>query len=323
MGWGAYYEIAFGSVFGYLLQRAGLCTVAAMSHFVSGRGTGRLFGISTVVAWAAIPLLVYAVVVPAQSRLAANPPLAWPMFAGAILLGVGSAVNGGCFVGSVARATAGDSNWLATFVGMALASSIVRSVSTDTPVPFVVTRAVAPDQVSGLRAALLLVIAFGVGAVYFGWRRHRMRGVGAGRPRTLLHAAVGIAAALIFIRIPAWSYAAALDDVVRRGPSAPWWGQHAVAIAMFGGSAVSAVVGSSFRWVAPQPALVARRLLGGGLMAFGAHWVPGGNDILLLWAIPSLAIYGAVAYALMTGSIAVVIRIGAAASKRRLGPGNY
>jgi uncharacterized protein len=47
------------------------------------------------------------------------------------------------------------------------------------------------------------------------------------------------------------------------------------------------------------------RCAGGGLiMGCGAALVPGGNDSLLLWAIPGLTIYGALAYLFMLVTIA-------------------
>ena len=38
-------------------------------------------------------------------------------------------------------------------------------------------------------------------------------------------------------------------------------------------------------------------------MGVGAALVPGGNDMLLLWAIPGLTVYGALAYAVMLATI--------------------
>jgi hypothetical protein len=42
-------------------------------------------------------------------------------------------------------------------------------------------------------------------------------------------------------------------------------------------------------------------------MGYAAAQVPGGNDSLLLWAIPSLALYGLVAYGLMLTAIFFVL----------------
>src|SRR5258708_36460367 len=73
-----------------------------------------------------------------------------------------------------------------------------------------------------------------------------------------------------------------------------------------GGAVLSAWLGSSFRWVTPRPRRVVQHVVGGVLMGIGARAVPGGNDLLLLWVIPSLAVYGVVAYLVTTATIATV-----------------
>ena len=51
-------------------------------------------------------------------------------------------------------------------------------------------------------------------------------------------------------------------------------------------------------------------LAGGFLMGIGASAVPGGNDVLLMWTIPGLTLYGLVAYLTMIGAIAIAMLIG-------------
>lgn len=185
------------------------------------------------------------------------------------------------------------------------------------------TRQVRPEQFAELWVVLLLLGGVGIAVIVSAWKRRPDRSIAGAWPQALLHAAVGLSAALIFLRIPAWSYATALDDMVRVGSAAPMWSRHSVAISMFAGSSVSAILGSSFQWVAPSVVLLARRFLGGAVMAASAHWVPGGNDLLLLWVIPSLAAYGAVAYLLMTGAISAVLRIDRVLTTRRYGVGAH
>jgi hypothetical protein len=43
------------------------------------------------------------------------------------------------------------------------------------------------------------------------------------------------------------------------------------------------------------------------LMGAGAGYIPGGNDMLLLWSIPGLALYGAVAYLIMMATLAALL----------------
>jgi hypothetical protein len=45
-------------------------------------------------------------------------------------------------------------------------------------------------------------------------------------------------------------------------------------------------------------------------MGLGAALVPGGNDMLLLWAIPGLTLYGVLAYLIMLAVIALAFLVG-------------
>ena len=54
-----------------------------------------------------------------------------------------------------------------------------------------------------------------------------------------------------------------------------------------------------------------RRFAGGTIMGLGAALVPGGNDTLLLWAIPGLTIYGVLAYGSMLVAIGAGLALGA------------
>jgi uncharacterized protein len=76
-------------------------------------------------------------------------------------------------------------------------------------------------------------------------------------------------------------------------------------LATFAGAISSSLLAGGFRWARFSALRLLRCLLGGTLMAGAAAMVPGGNDTLLLWAIPGLALYGLVAYGLMLGTIFV------------------
>ncbi len=51
-------------------------------------------------------------------------------------------------------------------------------------------------------------------------------------------------------------------------------------------------------------------------MGIGASGVPGGNDTLLMWTIPGLALYGAVAYLVMIATIAISFKLMPVLEKR-------
>ena len=79
------------------------------------------------------------------------------------------------------------------------------------------------------------------------------------------------------------------------------------AIAVLAGVIVSALIGRSFALRRTSAAGAAARLAGGILMGSGALLVPGGNDTLMLWAIPGLTFYGLTAYLVMIATILVTM----------------
>jgi hypothetical protein len=79
------------------------------------------------------------------------------------------------------------------------------------------------------------------------------------------------------------------------------------AIAVLAGVVVSALIGRSFTLSKPKVAGAASRLVGGFIMGSGALLVPGGNDTLMLWAIPGQTFYGLTAYAVMLATIVAIM----------------
>jgi hypothetical protein len=72
-------------------------------------------------------------------------------------------------------------------------------------------------------------------------------------------------------------------------------------LAVLAGAITASALGGRFVLRAASGAQLGRSLVGGAAMGFATILVPGGNDTLLLSALPSLAAHGAVAYLAMFG----------------------
>jgi sulfur transporter len=72
-------------------------------------------------------------------------------------------------------------------------------------------------------------------------------------------------------------------------------------LAVLAGAITASALGGRFVLRAASGAQLGRSLVGGATMGFATILVPGGNDTLLLSALPSLAAHGAVAYLAMFG----------------------
>lgn len=303
-------SIALALALGFVAQRSYLCTVANVERFVVRRRADGLLGLVVAICWAAAVLLGLAWVFPGQVRLPAEHAISWTLVIGGLVLGFGSAINGGCFVGSIVRIGSGDLNFLATLVGIGLGLRWMPELFPE-PIGWAARPAVRHLVTgTGLYAVLwLALLLIGVASLLAEKRRGRLVWVTwRGRwPRVLALALTGTVAGLMYARSPDWSYAIAIEAV-----AVPEKAQSASAtllapVALFAGAVISARLAGSFRLARPTLQGLARGLMGGTLMGAGAQLVPGGNDTLLLWSMPGLTLYGVVAYAAMVAAIALVM----------------
>jgi len=75
------------------------------------------------------------------------------------------------------------------------------------------------------------------------------------------------------------------------------------------GATLTAVLRRHFRFIRPDPWNVLRETLGGGLMAAGAILIPGGNDLLLVYGLPSGSPHAVIAYAITIALMVVLLRL--------------
>jgi hypothetical protein len=115
---------------------------------------------------------------------------------------------------------------------------------------------------------------------------------------------LGGAGALLFVLTPGWTYAEAVRQGVQEFTSTMPMAQTLAAIltgvATLAGAITAGAMSGRFRLERPTLKPVLRSVAGGALMAVGAAYVPGGNDHLLLWAVPGGSVSGLVAYVIMS-----------------------
>jgi uncharacterized protein len=226
--------------------------------------------------------------------------------------------------GTVARTFSGNLAFLAALPGIAFGAGL--GVSLGLPA-LRGSRSASPLAEPSLAGSTLLVVAGAlVLMALFGIvRRHRRAGVRlaqalrAARWRTsLAMMIIGILGGLLFATSGPWSYTSLLRQLgqVAFAREATFATSTLVGpAALMAGAAVAGLVGGRFVLRPIAARQLARSLAGGAGMGLAATLVPGGNDVLLLSALPSLALHGAVAYAAMlTTQVAVL----AAARRWRL-----
>ena len=274
---------------GALLSRVSLCAVAGMQQAISLRNYAGLERLLIAASGAGISLLLLAGLRPDQVWLPRDAHFHLGIIGGGLLLGLGAMVNGGCYLGSVLYLGTGNLNFLLTLAGIGLG---LRAADSWAPLPSVatpsLTMAMGPLWLAGLAAFVLII------AVLTYHRRIK------GQWLALL---AGLLAGLVYARRPGWSYGSTLESLARGQLGLAQWRGELSALALFVGAIGAAVLAGEFRLQRPTPWRALRCLSGGVILGFGAALIPGGNDSLLLWAIPGLTLYGASAFGLMLGAI--------------------
>ncbi len=276
---------------GALLSRVSLCAVAGVQQAVASSNFAGLERLALAACGAGLILLLLAGLLPDRVWLPNEAHFRLGVIAGGVLLGLGAMINGGCYLGSVLYLGTGNLNFLFTLLGLGLG---LRSFAAWSPLPFAATPM--------LRMAMGYLWLLGLGLfaliiVVLIWRRRR--------PGQWLALGAGLVAGLVYARHPAWSYGSALEAFAR-GRTALWhWRAQLPAVGLFAGAIGAALLAGRFELQRPRLWRALRCLLGGAIMGCGAALIPGGNDSLLLWAIPGLTMYGVLAFGLMLAVMAL------------------
>jgi len=207
------------------------------------------------------------------------------VIAGGLLLGLGAMINGGCYLGSVLYLGTGNLNFLFTLAGIGAG---LRAMAALFPASIGVTSglrmASGPVWIAGVCVCAMVIVLL--------MRTHRI----ASRWLVLL---AGLLAGLVYARRPGWSYGGLLQSLLQGRVGLMTWRDNASTLLLFAGAVAGAVASGRARWQRPGLQRSLRCGAGGLIMGAGAALVPGGNDMLLLWAIPGLTVHGALAYAVM------------------------
>ena len=287
-----------GFAVGSAINHGGTCSVAATRSLVQGRDAGPAIGLALSAGVAGALCLPLAWAAGMSAHLPASYAIGWPLVGGAALLGVGAVVNGGCLLGSLARLGDGESRMLALPVGLALGFWVAGRIVHAPPAPS--PNGWAPPGWGGVA-----IVGLFAAVALAGWLalRGRPRPTPGTWPLARAAALLGGCGALLFLIQPGWSYADLVHQ--RFGPMTRMAGAPGLvpALATAAGASLAAITRRGFRHRRPDPTTIARSLAGGALMAFGAALVPGGNDALLLAAVPAGTPSGLVAYSVMTGTV--------------------
>lgn len=297
---------------GFATRRASICAVTAARQSATGRRHSRMIAFLTAACWSGVVLMSATSLAPELAPLSPGYPVTLTVIAGGALFGLGAYINGACAFGTLSHLAGGDLNYIGTLIGIAggAAVSALLPVHPGAPVP----ATLSPGSGSGLYLFLLFAVSAAAATRKYVRTRLRhakpsVRRLGAA-PALLI---LGAGGALLHAVAGEWTYMAVLSDRAARlvsGDASEAGGMVlAGTAALIAGGIYAARRSGRFRWKRPMPYKFITRISGGAMMSLAAANVPGGNDVLLLYGIPSVAPHAIAAYGAMMVVLLVIFRI--------------
>ncbi|MGF1605913.1 MAG: YeeE/YedE thiosulfate transporter family protein [Rhodothalassiaceae bacterium] len=303
--------LVFALILGFATNRGGICMVRAFEELRCGLGWPRLFGFAKTAAWVMLAVSLWA-----MGTERAPVMESWALtglgLVGGLLFGLGAAINQACAMGTLGALGQGQMGMSLTLAGLGLGAALMVTVRAVLPIPAPVTAVpLIPPHSSAMALVVLLLCVWAVLDLRHLRRCHEIpSSLGTAlhqRPYGFSFAAllIGLSNAAMSTLIGQWAYTGTIaDSAAAIAHSAPLpaarWALFAAAIV---GSVLAAMASGSVR-LAWRPRLAwLRHLLGGMLMAVGVSLAPGGNDELMLHAIPGLSPHGLPVFAAMAAGI--------------------
>ena len=230
--------------------------------------------------------------------------MSWMPILGGLVFGIGAVLNGGCAFSTLTRLGAGDLGMLFTLLGFTLGVATTGvgmgwTVTATAELPYLVRGGAWQLPIT------VLLLVWAIWELRRWWRRAdsgtawRQRLVADRYRLSTAAALMGIANAVIYGMYGTWPYTKAINDSVHHvvGAGAA---VDPILWVLFGGLTLGVVVSAglagrfALAW-RPRTAWLGN-LAGGAMMGAGAAMIPGGNDVLLLNAIPLLSPHAVPAY---------------------------
>lgn len=289
-------------VMGYALNQGTTCAVIAARQVIEERRPTMLLGFGVAAATAGLVWLPLAWMTNGVVTLAPDRAVTASLIIGGGLLGLGAVMNRACLLGSISRIGDGRLSYLGLPIGLAAGFGLGSRLELSAPAGQANLLG-HPSEI-----AFLVLVIFGI-LLWLGWWGMRQLGDKSGQGRWTWRTAMvvlGVSGAVLFAVAPGWTLADAIRLAVPGGVMSVM-AAGALGLLMFAilssGAIVSGLRRRSFVLRPPRLMAFSRSILGGAVMALGASLVPGGNDTLLLAALPGATLGGLVAYGVMSATV--------------------
>ena len=293
---------------GFALQRGNVCSVLAARQIAWTGRWSRLHGLLLASAWALVVILGVTWSGAGPFKTSGQLPLSFLPVIGGVLYAAGCYVNGACIFGVCSRVTAGNLTFIFAIPGMAAGATLAELAHVSPSASQLQPNLAAQPNVP-LFALWVAVVLFLTWVVWCMLRVHWRAGVTLANlltqsrwRSTLAAAIIGVIGGLLFATDVPWIYPALIRRVAfyLAGTRADFPLETIVGSgAVFLGGLAAAGYHGRFVFSAPHPLPALQSLIGGVLMGFAWALIPGGNDAMVLYLVPSLALHGILAYIAM------------------------
>jgi uncharacterized protein len=288
---------------GFLVPRGTTCAVAAVREVLDKKKAWRFGGFVMAASTSVVVLLPLGWSHALPLKFAPHIELSILIALGGLLFGIGATINGACVFGTLTKIVGGNLSYLFVLPGLWLGAVTIGLANLQLSPRIIAGNALEHfSQESGLAWCMVLALLLGG----LGWfaRGKRLN-------KAALMCGIGLVGGLLYTLHMSWNYNSVVNDFAKQvimSPARMMDGllPYLVATACFGGF-VSTVQSGTFKLTRPHLATSAGALVGGFIMAFGVAMMPGGNDGLVLFLIPSMVPAGFLAYFAMNIGIAFMV----------------
>ena len=313
--------LAFGV--GFSVRRGGICLVGATKEIIEQQSAKTLLFIIEAMTTALAITVTAAILFPEYIQFSKSHDLTFMLIGGALLYGIGAGLNGGCALGTLNRLMSGQLNFVGTILGIGLGFFLYL---------LVMPLEEAPDKYSLMeeRRAFyylipILIIAWSI-VGYRLWQFIRGREATSGSSlKAFLHAPIardfiaifvlGAGAALLYLLLGhAFDYSQWIMTFERILFKDAEISDHFIYVSLttlglLCGILVASIAARGFALSPVEWRLLNLKVLSGGFMGFGAGFIHGGNDTLILYGVPTTAFHAPFAIILIMVGVALVMQV--------------
>ena len=299
---------------GFAIGRGDVCAVAAVNYWINHKRTAYLRAFIVATASAGLALLPSAWFFPATVTLSQTYEPSGIMLIAGALFGLGAFLNGACVFGTLAHISKGEMDYIGTIAGMFIGAIFAPLVTSRTEGYFFLELS-RPTPLALFVWMVFIAIAFHELAL----KPHAIKSdnfhTSSNRVwnPTFSMSVIGITGGLLYAMIGNWGYLTVLSHGAAKLIN-PYISDVTLQVFAATGSLIFGAFVAAWkthRLKLRKPGFLPffRKLVGGLLMSFSAIIIPGGNDALLLYGIPSLAPHAFIAYFVMLLVLVVLFKI--------------